>query len=100
MFSPCMAIEGQGIDVKDETMLEFLGFSGQPWAFSYRFEIGLNLLEFDDDGSFRCIGPGCGSNEFGETRIINTQIPEPTTLALIALGLAGLGFAGRRRLQS
>ena len=37
---------------------------------------------------------GWGIGEFG---ITNAAIPEPATLAIIGLGLAGLGLARRRR---
>jgi hypothetical protein len=37
------------------------------------------------------------NDDYGTRQFLYPQIPEPSTLALAALGLLGLGVAGRRR---
>ena len=46
-------------------------------------------------------GEGFGAAGYvGDCEIFQSSIPEPTSIALMGLGLAGLGFAKRKRTQS
>ncbi|MCO4098666.1 MAG: PEP-CTERM sorting domain-containing protein [Gemmatimonas sp.] len=45
-------------------------------------------------------GPGHGSNQVNGYVIEYSSVPEPSSYAVIAVGLVGLGFAARRRRQS
>jgi len=51
------------------------------------------------DGCSGALGAACGSGDFVlvGTSIAYTPVPEPGTALLMSLGLAGLGFSGRRK---
>lgn len=90
------------------TMYEISGslVTGGAQMLSLRFGDG---LEFDlaNGQFFTCGGQGgqyyavpCSwmqNNDFGTGSFVEAPIPEPGTWALMALGLAGLGAAARRR---
>lgn len=65
--------------------------------------LDLLLLNFRAGSPFRSVGPWgvlIGSVTV-ETHLVETHsVPEPGTLALFGLGLAGLGFARRRRVTT
>ncbi len=48
-------------------------------------------------GVYGCSGCSGASRTLMDDAVINTRVPEPATLALIALGLAGIGVSLRRK---
>jgi len=68
-------------------------------AFGTTVSYGQQLwLGFGDTIDFVVAPNGSGGQKTTEVSATITQIPEPTTLALIGIGLAGLSFSrGRRR---
>ena len=65
------------------------------------FNVGVGeYLVYADGVAGLPVGTGLEINLGDELRWGNTAIPEPATVLLMGLGLAGLGFARRRRLNA
>jgi hypothetical protein len=90
-----LIITGSGLDTKDPLFLSTLfGGSFDP-ATLYQFDFFLDVQSFD------VIDPNTGLLvetlwQVSEASITN-HVPEPATLLLLVLGLAGCGFFGRRK---
>lgn len=74
-----------------------IGVSGNAWIVQNLFVTGTgagDTLRFDAVGTSDSFGGGLDAVSL---RAATATVPEPTTLALLALGLAGLGFSIRKK---
>jgi choice-of-anchor C domain-containing protein len=71
------------------------GWSTQTWDFTAGF--GSGVLAFRSASGGVAFGPALDNARIEVLRSAQTSVPEPSTYALMASGLAGLGMVARRR---
>lgn len=77
--------------------------AGDPTTFSFNgntYNIGISGFYNGAGALTGTFYSGEDSNSTGWVQLNITQVPEPATITLMALGLAGLGFLGLRRRES
>ncbi len=82
---------GFGIDDKNATLTAFLGIDAEEWQYA-NSELSLGQATVNLDGTF--------SGTVTEADLANIKLAEPTTLALMGVGLGLFGFGMRRRQQA
>jgi hypothetical protein len=86
-----MYFEGSGVGLVDNPALAFAGLS--------RLPNGTDTDQNNVDFSFRCVSPGYANLAQSSNCSAPRSVPEPTSLALLGLGIAALGFAKRKKVK-
>jgi hypothetical protein len=88
---PIISFFGFGIDEKNATLAAFLGIDAEAWRYA-NSELSIGQATVNADGTF--------SGTVTEADLANVKLAEPTTLALMGVGLGLFGFGMRRRQQA
>lgn len=83
-----LTFAGLGTDIKNRSLIEFFGLTGVDFAFAST-DISLGGVIIDP------ITQGFTANVTNAD--LDNTVPEPSMIALMSLGLVGLGIAGRRK---